>query len=75
MRTMFFKTDVNDETGLRALRERFRTENRIFQWDLNLSHPDRLLEVYSDELSPEAIEVMVQEAGFRAWFTAAPEKH
>jgi copper chaperone len=44
----------------------FNEEKRIRSWQVDITHPQKILTVETDQLSPEEVKSLVAKAGFKA---------
>lgn len=76
MSTYFFKTNINSLGGIDQLKPQLDglTQNQsIDRWHLNAEHPEQILEIETQKLSPEEVKHQLREAGIEADFTTAPQ--
>ena len=76
MSTYFFKTNINSLGGIDSLKphlEKLEGDNTIDRWHLNAEHPDQILEIETQKLSPEEVKHQLRAAGIEADFTTAPQ--
>jgi hypothetical protein len=76
MSTYFFKTNINSLGGVTKLKpqlDRLEQEKTIERWHVDFNHPEHLLEIETNTLSPEEVKHMIRAAGFEADFTKAPQ--
>ncbi len=48
-------------------------EKTIERWHVDFNHPEHILEIETNTLSPEQVKHMIREQGFEAEFTKAPQ--
>lgn len=76
MSTYFFKTNINSLGGITSLKpqlDKLESDNTIDRWHLNAEHPDQILEIETQKLSPEEVKHQLRAAGIEADFTTAPQ--
>ncbi|MFL9481416.1 hypothetical protein ACI6Q2_01480 [Chitinophagaceae bacterium LWZ2-11] len=64
MDILVFKTDVTNEKAVRSLRPYLREVEGIIKWNVDLHDCDKVLRVESQNLSANAIECLLQDAGY-----------
>jgi copper chaperone CopZ len=65
MNTLKFKTNINCGGCIKAVTPHLETIQEINSWNVDTSHPDKILTVITDTLSVEKVKQAVQFAGFK----------
>lgn len=76
MSTYFFKTNLHNLGGITHLKphlDKLEQSKAIDRWHLNADHPDGVLEIETQQLSPEQVKHELRAAGIEADFTIAPQ--
>ena len=76
MSTYFFKTNINSVGGVTQIKEhldKLEQNKTIERWHVDFNHPEHLLEIETNQLSPEEVKHLVRAIGFDADFTKAPQ--
>ncbi|MBD0287015.1 MAG: hypothetical protein ICV51_22235 [Flavisolibacter sp.] len=76
MSTYFFKTNINClgcVTQIKPHLDKMENEKTIERWHVDFNHPEHILEIETNTLSPEQVKHMIREQGFEAEFTKAPQ--
>lgn len=76
MSTYFFKTNISNLGGITQLKphlDKLEQDKTIDRWHLNADHPDQILEIETQKLSPEEVKHELRAAGVEADFTKAPQ--
>ena len=76
MSTYFFKTNINNLGGIAQLKpqlDQLEGDGSIDRWHLNADHPEQILEIETQKLSPEEVKHQLRAAGVEADFTTAPQ--
>ncbi|MBD0279971.1 MAG: heavy-metal-associated domain-containing protein [Flavisolibacter sp.] len=76
MSTYFFKTNINClgcVTQIKPQLDKMEDEKTIERWHVDFNHPEHILEIETNTLSPEQVKHMIREQGFEAEFTKAPQ--
>ena len=66
MKTYQFKTNINCSGCVAKITPFLDARNEIKSWKVETLNPDKILTVETDDLSENAIESIVKNAGFRA---------
>lgn len=72
MSTYFFKTNINCIECIDRVKpplNKLEQDKSIEQWHLDLNHPECLLKIETNKLSPEQVKHIIHETGFDAGFT------
>lgn len=76
MSTYFFKTNINCIECVDRVKpqlDKLEQDKSIEHWHLDLNHPEYLLEIETDKLSPEQVKHIIRETGFDADVTTPPQ--
>jgi hypothetical protein len=76
MSTYFFKTNITNEGLVSQAKnqlDQLQQSNEIDRWNFDDNHPERLLEIETQSLSPDMVKHKLREMGIEADFTKAPE--
>lgn len=65
MNKMKFKTNINCASCVGAVSEALKSDNRIFAFNVDTAHPDKILTVQGELDAPEVV-IKVQSVGFEA---------
>jgi len=64
MKKYIFKTSINCGGCLKRVKPLLDRKEGISKWEINLEHPDKILEVDTETLTPSDIINLVDDAGF-----------
>lgn len=76
MSRYFFRTDINCIECVDRVKpqlDKLEKEKSIDRWHLDLNHPEYLLGIDTDMLSPEEIKHLIRQTGFEADVNKAPQ--
>jgi hypothetical protein len=76
MSTYFFKTNINCLGCVHQIKPRLdqmENDRTIERWHIDLNSPEYLLEIETNQLSPEDVKHIINRAGFEADSTKAPQ--
>ncbi|MBA2330542.1 MAG: hypothetical protein H0V91_13100 [Flavisolibacter sp.] len=76
MSTYFFKTNMNSEglvSQAKTQLDQLQQSNEIDRWNVDFNHPEHILEIETQSLSPDMVKHKLREMGIEADFTKAPE--
>lgn len=65
MKTLRFTTNINCNNCIARVTPHLDALPAIAHWEVDTKHPDKILTVYGDGVSAEAVEEKVKEAGYR----------
>ena len=77
MSTYFFKTNINSQgsvTQIKPQLDKMESDKTIDRWHVDFNHPEHILEIETQQLSPEEVKHAIRAAGFDADFTKAPQE-
>ncbi len=76
MSTYFFKTNINClgcVTQIKPHLDELEQDKSIERWHVDFNHPEHILEIETNKLSPEEVKHKIRATGFEADFTKAPQ--
>lgn len=76
MSTYFFKTNINNLGGVAQIKthlDKLEQEKTIERWHIDFNDPEHLLEIETNQLSPEEVKHLLRATGIDADFTKAPQ--
>lgn len=65
MRKMTFKTTINGSVSKDALASAFKSDHRIYFWEIDHEHPDKTL-IVQGEITSEEVAIKVTALGYEA---------
>jgi len=65
MKTFKFKTSLNDDTSIDAIKPYFNYKTKIKHWEVDMENPDKVLTITTDFSEKEIFE-MLKSLGFSA---------
>jgi len=66
MKTLQFRTNINCSNCIARVTPYLNAVPTIVHWEVDTKNPDKILTVYGEGVTAEAVEGKVQEAGYRA---------
>ncbi|HEV7346896.1 copper chaperone [Telluribacter sp.] len=66
MKILKFKTNINCGDCVAKVTPYLDGEERISMWEVDTQTPDKILSVSGEELEPQHVKNLVEEAGFKA---------
>ena len=66
MKELKFKTNINCGGCIRAVTPFLNNKEGITEWSVDTENPEKILTVKVEDIHPEEIEAIIDEAGFEA---------
>jgi copper chaperone CopZ len=66
MNTYKFKTNINCSGCIANVTPHLNKNENIREWTVDVSNPNKILTVVSQDLTPQKIKEIVEEAGYKA---------
>ncbi|MFN2458997.1 MAG: hypothetical protein ABR502_12420 [Chitinophagaceae bacterium] len=76
MSSFFFRTNINSQqkqAEAKAFLETLQNNQDIDGWQLDVNHPEHILQIETVQFSSETLKHALNEAGIDAEFTTAPQ--
>jgi copper chaperone len=66
MKTLAFKTNIKCNGCVAKVTPVLQNASGIANWEVNTASPDKVLTIQTEQLTPQEIQALVQQAGFTA---------
>jgi copper chaperone len=66
MKTLTFKTNIKCSGCVAKVTPVLQNAGDIATWEVNTASPDKVLTIQTEQLTPQEVQALVQQAGFTA---------